>query len=314
VITLWVRGVQSLGNLQRRLLACIFAITGPKFAYRLTGWGAKAIYKLLDPLRMRSEAQCRAALHDKVPANDIPRIADQSFINRARNMTDLMLAPRLLHPATFARYGGQIPEPFLTELLDGQRHRQPTILVTAYYGSFDLLPIFLGYNGIQASAVYLPHANKSYDDFRRKIRGQSGCDMIPVHRALTRLNQVLRDGGTVALLVDHHDEDRGMAVKFLGLDAKMSRSIGLLAWRHHANVVVAALRRLDDTFRFQFVIADVIYHQEAAVQSDHVEFITHRYLRAIEGLIMEDPTQYLWAYARWGEEHARQVAELRRTF
>lgn len=196
----------------------------------------------------------------------------------------------------------------MSELVDGQRRLQPTILVTAYYGSFDLLPIFLGYNGIQASAVYLPHANKSYDDFRRNIRGQSGCEMIPVDQAVSRLNQVLGGGGSVALLVDHHEEERGMAVRFLGLDAKVSRSIGLLAWRHQANVVVAALRRLDDTFRFQFVIADVIYNREAAAQSDQVEFVTLRYLRAIETVIMEDPAQYLWAYARWGEEYARRLA------
>ena len=106
---LWIRGVQSLGNLQRRFLACVFAITGPTIAYRVTGWGANAIYRLLDPLRIRSEAQCRAALHGKFPPEEIPRIAAKSFINRARNMTDLLLAPRLLHRATFARYGGRIP-------------------------------------------------------------------------------------------------------------------------------------------------------------------------------------------------------------
>jgi KDO2-lipid IV(A) lauroyltransferase len=302
----WVRGVQLFGNVHRRLLACVFAITGPKFAYRITGLGAKSIYALLDPLRLRSEAQCRAALHGKVPAEDIPRIAAQSFVNRARNLTDLLLASRLLRPATFERYGGRISEPFLGELLEGQRHRQPTILLTAYYGSFDLLPIFLGYNGIQAAAVYLPHSNKSFDDFRRRVRGQSGCEMVPVGDAFVRFSNILGNGGTVAILADHDDE-KGTTVKFLGLDTKVSRSVGLLAWRFEANVVVAALRRLDDTFRFQFVVADVIRHEEAAASADPVEHVTDRYVRALEGLILEDPTQYLWAYARWGEDHARRV-------
>lgn len=267
------------------------------------------MYWLLDPLRVRSEAQSRVALQDKVPPEEIPRIAAKSFVNRACNLTDLMLASRLLRPSTFERYGGRIPEPFLGELLVGQRRRQPTILLTAYYGSFDLLPIFLGYNGIQASAIYLPHKNKGYDDFRRRVRGQSGCDLIPVNHALTRLSQVLGEGGTVAILADHHDEERGMSVKFLGLDARVSRSVGLLAWRFKANVVVAVLRRLEDMFRFEFVVEDVIDHADAAAQADPVEYVTHRYLRAIETLIIADPTQYLWAYARWGEEHARRVAE-----
>jgi lauroyl/myristoyl acyltransferase len=303
-----VRGVQSLGNLHRRFLAVFFAIIGPRHAYQITGWGAKAIYFLLDPLRVRSEAQCRAALQGKVPWGDITQIAAQSFVNRARNLTDLMLSSRLLSPRTYIQYGGRIPEPFLSELLEDQRRHQPTILLTAYYGSFDLLPIFLGYNGIRATTVYLPHENKGFDTFRRAVRGQSGCELVPVNHATPRLGQVLGEGGTVALLADHHLEDRGMAVQFLGLETKVSRSVGLLAWRYQANVVVAVLRRLEEAFRFEWVVADVLYHRESAAQADPVEFVTHRYLRAMEKLILDDPTQYLWAYARWGEDHARRVA------
>ncbi len=306
----WIFAVQSLGNLHRRVLAAIFAIVGPRLAYRLTGWGARIIYKLLDPLRVRSEAQCRAALQSRIDPKDVPRIAAKSFVNRARNMTDLMLASRLLNPRTYERYGGRIPEPFLSELLEDQRRCQPTILLTCYYGAFDLLPIFLGYNGVRASAIYLPHRNNGFDDFRRKVRGQSGCDLVPVNQAATRLGQVLGEGGTVALVADHHIEDRGTPVRFLGLDTKVSRSVGLLAWRHEANVVVAAIRRLEETFRFQIVVADVIYSKEAASHPDPVEFVTHRYMQALEGLILEDPTQYLWAYARWGEDHARRVTEV----
>jgi len=304
-----IRAILWLGNIQRRVLATFFAVIGPRAAYRMTGWGASLMYRLLDPLRIRCEVLCRAALHGHVPEDEIPRIARQSFINRARNLTDLMLAPRLLRPGTFERYGGRIPEPFLQELLDGQHRRQPTILLTAYYGSFDLLPIFLGYNGIRAAAVYRTHDNEGFDEYRRNIRGQARCEMIPLQDAAFRTEQILSQGGTIAILADHHVENRGMPVTFLGLPTKVPRSVGLLAWRYEADVVVAAIRRLDDTFRFRLLVADVIYHQESALQDDPVSFVTHRYLRAMEQVILDDPTQYLWAYARWGEEFARQLNE-----
>jgi len=83
------------------------------------------------------------------------------------------------------------------------------------------------------------------------------------------------------------------------------RSVGLLAWRHEADVVVAAIRRLGDDFQFRLAVADVVHHNETTAHDDPVAFVTDRYLRAIERLILEDPTQYLWAYARWGENHAR---------
>jgi len=289
------------------MLAALFAALGPVLAYRITGWGASFIYFLLEPLRTRSEAQCRIALRDRVDTKEVPRIARQSFINRARNITDLMLASHLLRPETCQRYGGQIAEPFRTELLNDQARRQPTILLTAYYGSFDLLPIFLGHNGIRATVVYLPHSNQGYDEYRRRIRGQSGSQLVAVQQAAVRLAQVLNAGGTVALIADHHLEDRGIETEFLGLKTKASRSVGLLAWRYGANVVVAAIRRIGDTFRFEVVVEEVLYYKDVAKEPDPVKFITARYMRALERLILADPAQYLWAYARWGDEHARRV-------
>lgn len=309
----WVLAVQRLGNWHRRFLAACFAVVGPRAAYRVTDCGAGIIYGMLEPLRLRSEGQCRAALRGKVPDRDIARIARQSFINRARNLTDLLLAPRLLHAATFERYGGKIPQPYLDELLTGQLHRQPTILVTGYVGSFDLLSIFLGYNGIRACAVYLPHSNKGFDKFRLNVRGKSGCELVPVDHALPRLDKTLSEGGTVALLADHHVEDRGVGVTFLGLDTRVTRSIGLLAWRHEANVVVAGIQRCEDAFHFRWVISDVIYYKDAPSEQDPVEFITRRYVTGLERLILADPTQYLWAYARWGEDFARLASGVTNT-
>jgi len=243
-----------------------------------------------------------------MPGPEVERIAAQAFVHRARNLTDLFLAPRLLNPHTFAKCGGRFDELSLSRLLEGQRRKTPTIFVTAYYGAFDLLPIFLGYNGIKAAAVYLPHENKSFDQFRRRVRSQSGCELVPVDVAAGRFNEILGAGGMIAILADHHDEVRGMPVRFLGIEGRASRSVGLLAWRHEANVVVAAIRRVADTFRFHLTLEDVIYHDESMVQADPVEFVTLRYLSAIEHLIRRDPTQYLWAYARWGKDHANRVS------
>jgi len=303
----WISAFISLGNVYRRLLAMFFAIIGPQLAYRMTAWGARRVYNLLDTLRLRSEAQAKAALSTHVPAGEIPHIAARAFIHRTWNLTDLMLASWRLNAATYDRRGGRIAEPFLSRLLQRQKDMKATILLSPYYGSFDLLPIFLGYNGIRATVIYRPHANRGFDEYRRNIRGQSGCEMVPVENAAQRLGQVLGASGTVALITDHHVEERGMPVTFLGLPTKVLRSVGLLAWRYEADVVVAALRRAGEPFQFNFVVGDVIHFADAAGQHDAVEYVTHRYLRAMEKLILEEPAQYLWAYARWGEQLAQQI-------
>ncbi len=51
---------------------------------------------------------------------------------------------------------GASPSPISAPFSTGRAAASPTILLTGYYGSFDLLPTFLAYNGIRATAVYLP--------------------------------------------------------------------------------------------------------------------------------------------------------------
>ena len=303
----WIRAVLWLGNLHRRMLGVYLAILGPRVAYLVTGLLARSLYRLLEPLRVRSEAQCRAALGGRVRAEEISRIAERSFVHRVWNLTDLMLAERLLHPDTYHRYGGKIPQPYLRRLLAAQQRGQPTVLLTGYYGPFDLLPVFLGYNGIRAGVVYQPHAHEEFDIYRRRIRARSGCELILVDRAAERLGQILAAGGTVAIVADHHADRRGMPVTFLGLPTKAMRSVGLLAWRYKADVIVAGIRRLNDEFRFEIVVADILERHEWQRQDDPVAYITERYLRGLEKIILADPTQYVWGYARWGEDFARRL-------
>jgi len=303
----WIRAVLWLGNMHRRMLAVYFAMIGPRNAYWVTAFLARLLYRLFQPFRKRSEAQCRAALGNWIADEEVPRLAESSFVHRVWSMVDLTLAERLLHPNMYQRYGGRIPEPHLTDLLDAQRRGQPMILLTAYYGSFDLLPVFLGYNGIRAGIVYRAHVNEDFDVYRRRVRGRSGCELIPVDRAAGRMAQILEAGGSVAIVADHHADQRGLPVTFLGLPTMAMRSVGLLAWRYDADVAVACLRRAGNAFRFNIVVADILKHRDWQQEDDPVAYITERYLRSLEKIILGDPAQYLWGYARWGEDFTRSL-------
>ena len=297
-IGLWPR----LGHLHRRMLAVWFALLGRPFAYAFTTTLGRTLYRLLPPLRRVNEGQCRAALGRNIDPRDVPRVAEQAFVHRILNLTDLVLAERWLHPGTYHRFGGRIPEPHRASLRAAQG-RTPVILVTAYYGPYDLWPVFLGYNGIRAAVVYRPHVNKYFDAYREMVRRRGGCELIPADGAAARVGQILQANGTVALLADHHAR-RGMPVRFLGLPTRAMRTVGLLAWRYGATVGVAGIRRLGRRFSFRITVADTIEPKEWRDHPDPPAYVTHRYLRGLERIVLSDPTQYLWGYARWGEELA----------
>ncbi len=305
---LLARALVHLSNGYRRVLAVALGVIGPRATYAVFAIMARCVYRLLDPLRHRCEAQCRAALGDERSADENARIAERAFVHRAWNLADLMLADRLLHAGTFQRYGGHVPEPYLGLILDAQRQRRPVILVTAYYGPFDLLPLFLGFNGIHAAAVYRPHANPEFDAYRRAIRARSGCELVPDTQAVSRLPDVLQAGGTVAILSDHHAGGRGVPITFLGLPTVASRSVGLLASHYEAVVGVAGIRRSKRPFRFEITVSDLFDQVAWQGSDDPVTCITRRYVRALEQIILEDPTQYLWAHVRWGSGLTRASA------
>ncbi len=296
-------------NLHRRLLGVLFAAMGPNAAYSVSGFLARILYRLTTPLRVRSERQCRLALGNEVSDERIAHVAEHSFVHRIWNLTDLILADRLLHAGTYPKYCVGLPEPHLSRALDIRRRGQAAIFLSAYYGPFDLLPVFLGFQGVQAGVVYRVHANQEFDEYRRRIRARSGCEMIPVERALRRLPEILESGGTVAIIADHHAERRGIPVTFLGIPTMALRTVGILACRYGAEVAVAGIRRTPRAFRFEVDVQDTIKPPDWAKEEDPVRYITERYLRALERIVLRDPTQYVWGQPRWGEELARRLTE-----
>jgi len=75
------------------------------------------------------------------------------------------------------------------------------------------------------------------------------------------------------------------------------------------SVTVAGIRRAKEPFRFQVVVTDIFDARAWRGADDAVAYITTRYVAALEQLVRGDPTQYLWAHARWELEPAGRPAD-----
>lgn len=288
----------ALGNAHRRLLTLVLRLLGPERAYALMEHTARRFYRLADVVRESSEGRCRAALGDPRPESEIQAISEQAFVHRMWNLVDLMLAPRLLRPEARDRYGGRVPEPYRSLLIQAQQRGQPVILLTAYYGPYDLLPVFLGLNGIRATAVYRPHPNRGFDRYRQSVRTGTGCRMLTQSGAALGLSEILEAGQAIAVVADHAGGRSGVPTSFLGEHTTAPRTVGLLAERYGAIVAVTVIRRLAEPFQFQLVISDLFGPNDWRDQSDVIEYITRRYCAALEKVICEGPEQYLWLHRR----------------
>ena len=101
------------------------------------------------------------------------------------------------------------------------------------------------------------------------------------------------------MLADQDAGQRGMFVNFFGRPASTHKAIALLAIEHQAPVVVGVARRIGPRFQYEIRCADIIEPGEFTGGADDARLLTQRYTSALEELIRQDPTQYLWLHRRW---------------
>lgn len=293
------RLIVRAADLYRAALFRVVNFAGPRFGYAFSTPLARGLYRALVPLRDQTEAHLRQARGWLGGDVDVQRMARDAFLHRVRNFVDLMLAPGRLVPERLNRFGGLLDAKLRADLLAGQKRRQAVLLVTAYYGPFDLLPVLLGAQGLKTAVVYRPHASPAFDRLRQRVRELAGCEMIPIDDALIRVPQILDAGGTVGLVADHPAGSRGFDTTFLGIPTRVPPTVGLLAARHRADVVVAGVRRIERRFRFEIVVTDVMKAAEFHDDPDAVRKITLRTHHGLETLVRGDPEQYNWVQERW---------------
>ena len=98
---------------------------------------------------------------------------------------------------------------------------------------------------------------------------------------------------------DQNAGDKGVFVPFFNRLASAYKSIGLLAIQYDVPVICGYARRVNNQFKFEVGIDDVILPEQWKAQPDPLYYITARYTRSLESMVRLDPHQYLWIHRRW---------------
>ena len=120
--------------------------------------------------------------------------------------------------------------------------------------------------------------------------------------------EVLENNRALTFLADQDAGQRGLFVDFFGQPASTHKAIALLAIEHQAPVAVGVARRIGPGFRYEIRCEDVIDPAELAGTAEDVRILTQRFTSALERLIRQDPTQYLWLHRRWKHQPKRAKA------
>lgn len=246
--------------------------------------------------RMRAAENVRLSF-PHWPAGLVDEVAEQSMQHLLRLGVEVTFTTRLIQQDSWAdriTLGPGIDRALALMLSD-----RPAIMVTGHYGNWELLGYLLAMLGVPIQAIARPIDNPLVNRWLLDVRQKRGMRIITKWGATEKMVSVLQGGGTLAFIADQNAGDKGLFAPFFGRMASTYKSIGLLAIQQNCPVICGYAIRRGGRFHYEIGVNDIIEPADWQAQPDPLYYLTARYTRAIEKMILLAPEQYLWVHRRF---------------
>jgi KDO2-lipid IV(A) lauroyltransferase len=220
------------------------------------------------------------------------KITRESFQHFARTMIDLFWSPRL----TQENFSQFIELQNFGETARDTGPERSLMIACYHYSNFEWLSLACGFLDLKGTIISQEFKNPSLDPIFKKLREQSGHELVPRDRGIMRLYKVLRRKGRTALLVDLTvpPNQGAVAVNCFGLKTSITSAHAWLHERTGVPIVPAHCEPLADG-RYRLV-----FHPKIANTADmtHQE-IAQACWNSFEPYVRKNPAPWLWMYKHW---------------
>ena len=232
------------------------------------------------------------AFGDQFSKHERRKIARKSFQHFARTMVDLLWSPRLTQQ-NFARY---IELRNFEETARGTGSERSVMIACYHYSNVEWLSLACGFLDLKGTIISQEFKNSLLDPIFKKLREQSGHELIPRERGLIRLYKVLRRKGRTALLVDLTvpPSQGAVAIDCFGLKTSVTAAHAWLHERTGVPIVPAHCEPLPDG-RYR-----LIFHPQIDITAgmSHQQ-IAQACWNSFEPYVRKNPAPWLWMYKHW---------------
>jgi KDO2-lipid IV(A) lauroyltransferase len=268
----------------------------PRHLAVATGCGlARFAYLFGGRLRRTGERNLQLAFPE-MSARERSRILRASFQNLGRLLGE------------FSRLSRTTPEALkqfitcegLENLEAAQRRGQGVILFTGHLGAWELSSFALSAFGYPMSFLVRRMDNPKIEPLVERTRTRFGNRSIDKRAAARPMLRILREGGTLGLLVDLNTlPHEGVFVDFFGIPASTTASLATLALRTGAAVLPVFVPWNKEERRFVLHIDPPLEIKETGDRQRDVHELTSQFTSVIEAYVRRYPEQWLWIHKRW---------------
>lgn len=273
----------------RALRSLIWLLLRLPYRWRvpLCGWVMSRVIAPFAGYRQRVRDNLALVLPD-LPEAEIARIAIAVPDNVGRTVIEIysgeeFVSHAIAHPLT----GGGV-----AALEAAHKAGQPVILVTGHFGNYDASRAALIARGYRVGALYMPMANRHFNEHYVQAISGIGTPLFPRGRAgLAAMVRHLRSGGMLGMLVDQHMR-HGEELTFFGQEALTALSAADLALKYGALLVPTYAVRKADGLSFEIIV-------EKPIPVGTPEAMTQALNDSLEALVRQHLDQWFWIHRRW---------------
>jgi len=254
---------------------------------------AGALLSFVDRKRYKvALSNLEAAFGDRFSPQERGEIARESFQHFGRTMVDLLWSPRLTRE-NFSHY---IDLENFEETARDTGPERSLMIACYHYSNFEWLSLACGFLDLRGTIISQEFKNSLLDPIFKRLREQSGHELIPRERGIVRLYKVLRRKGRTALLVDLTvpPTQGAVAIDCLGLKTCVTSAHAWLHERTRVPIIPAHCEPLAGG-RYR-----LIFHPKIGPTTEmtHQE-IAQACWNSFERYMLKNPAPWLWMYKHW---------------
>jgi KDO2-lipid IV(A) lauroyltransferase len=288
----WKRIRYRLEWLGLVLATKLIPLCSRKLCYRIAQT-AGALLSIVDRDRYQiALSNLEAAFGSAISLEQRRKMARESFQHFARTMIDLFWSPRL----TQENFSQFIELQNFGETARDTGPERSLMIACYHYSNFEWLSLACGFLDLKGTIISQEFKNPSLDPIFKKLREQSGHELVPRDRGIMRLYKVLRRKGRTALLVDLTvpPSQGAVAINCFGLKTSITSAHAWLHERTGVPIVPAHCEPLANG-RYRLV-----FHPKIANTADmtHQE-IAQACWNSFEPYVRKNPAPWLWTYKHW---------------
>ena len=167
-----------------------------------------------------------------------------------------------------------------------------TVLVSAHFGSWEILGYWFGINNYSLVGIAQKQKNKGANLFFEEKRQLSGTKQVYRKSSIDSLYEILNANKILGLVSDQDARGKGVFVDFFNKPASTHKGAALFHLNTNASLIFGICVQKDiEKYRVEFIPINP--------KKKSTEDITQLYTTIIEQSIKKYPEQYFWFHNRW---------------